>query len=174
MRRIILTGFMGAGKTTLAQALGVRLGCNWWDLDDLITERAGRSVPALIREAGETYFREAETVALQSALTNLAPSAAQVVALGGGCWTLERNRLLVQQHNGLSVWLDASFALCWERITADGAASRPLAQDYAATKKLYELRREFYAQTELRLTVAPAQTAEELAEIVISQGNLDL
>lgn len=174
MRRIILTGFMGAGKTTLARALGVRLGWNWLDLDDLITQRTGRSVPALIKEAGESYFREAETAALQSVLTDDTATAARILALGGGAWTLERNRMLVQQHNGLSVWLDAPFALCWQRITADGTTSRPLAQDLAATKNLYESRRKFYAQSELRLTIAPAQTAAELADIVIYQGNLNL
>ncbi len=57
--RILITGFMAAGKTTVGAALARRLNCGMLDLDQLITERESCSVRALIDERGENLFREA-------------------------------------------------------------------------------------------------------------------
>src|SRR5438270_333739 len=69
-RRIVITGFMGAGKTTVAVALSRLLGCASLDLDDLITAREGRPPQQLIDEDGEAAFRECETLALREALAS--------------------------------------------------------------------------------------------------------
>lgn len=160
-RRIVITGFMGAGKTTVAGVLARVLGCAWLDLDDLITAREGRTPQRLIDEDGESAFREAETRALREAL---ADSDARVIATGGGTWTLERNRAVINGHGCLSVWLDAPFSLCWERITRGGAqAVRPFARDRAAARRLYERRLADYALARLRVGVTPRHTAEEVA-----------
>ena len=113
-RRIVLTGFMGAGKTTVARALAARLGCAMLDTDDCIVERAGRSIEAIIDAEGEARFRRIETEALREILER---GSARVIALGGGTWTIEANRALIAAHDDcLSVWLDAPFATCWQRI----------------------------------------------------------
>ena len=162
-RRIVLTGFMGAGKTTLARALAASLHRQWQDLDDVIAMQTGRLVPDIIRLDGEARFRELETKSLRDSLEN---GTAHILALGGGAWTLERNRLLVQQYNCLSVWLDAPFALCWQRITP-GGDGRPLAHGgYAATNSLYESRAPLYAQAELRLAVSAETSICQLVESV--------
>ena len=67
-RRIVITGFMCAGKTTVGRELARRLSLPFLDLDDLVTEREGRTPAELIDERGEAAFRDAETRALRSAL----------------------------------------------------------------------------------------------------------
>src|ERR671914_821538 len=94
-RRVVITGFMCAGKTSVARALARLLKCPALDLDELVREREGRTPQRLIDEEGEPAFREAETRALREALGD---GAAQVIALGGGTWALERNRALVNEH----------------------------------------------------------------------------
>jgi shikimate kinase len=165
-RRIVITGFMGAGKTTVAGALARLLGCSSLDLDAAVTAREGRTPQRLIDEDGEAAFRDAETRALREALET---ARARVIATGGGTWTLERNRALVAAHGCLSVWLDAPFGLCWERITRGGPQpSRPFARDRAAAGLLYERRLADYALADLRVGVTPRHTAEEVAAEIAS------
>jgi len=125
-RRIVIIGFMGSGKTTVAQALAQRLGCEMIDLDSFITESEGRSPAGIIEEDGESAFREIETRALREVLEK---TTHQVIALGGGAWTIAANRALTTAHDCLSVWLDAPFELCWQRIQSGGNTVRPLAPD---------------------------------------------
>jgi len=159
-RRIVITGFMGAGKTTVARALARLLDCASLDLDDLVTAREGRTPQQLIDEDGEAAFREAETRALREALET---RAARVIAAGGGTWALERNRALVAAHGCLSVWLDAPFELCWERITGGGAAERPFARDRERARELYDRRLADYRLASVRVRVTPPLGVEELA-----------
>ena len=158
-QRLIITGFMCAGKTTVARALAARLNCAWLDLDDLIVARAGRSVPAIIDEDGEARFRELETEALRSALSE---SDARIIALGGGAWAFEQNRTLIAERDGFTVWLDAPFELCWQRIRSEGDA-RPLARDREKAARLYGARRALYELADLRVQVTEERSTEDVA-----------
>lgn len=159
--RVVITGFMGAGKTTVGRALAHLLGETFVDLDDAVKEFEGRAPRELIDEEGEDYFREAETRALRRVLEE---GAARVVATGGGAWTLARNRSLVAEHGCLSVWLDAPFDLCLRRIETEGARdSRPFARDAARALTLYEQRLDAYRLAGLRVGVEPDSSAEDLA-----------
>ena len=160
-RPVVITGFMGAGKTTVGRALARLLGAPFVDLDDAVRELEGRGPRELIDEEGEAYFREAETRALRHVLER---GDARVVATGGGAWTLARNRSLVSAHGSLSVWLDAPFELCLRRIDSEGARdSRPFARDTERAQRLYAERLAAYRQADLRVSVAPEAGAEELA-----------
>ena len=163
-RRILLTGFMGAGKTTVAHALARQLECAALDLDDLIGEREGRTPQQLIDEDGEAAFREAETRALAHALES---SGARVIATGGGTWTLERNRALARKHGCLAVWLDAPFDLCWQRI-GDVDDSRPFARDREKARRLYDERLAAYRLAELHVRVTPELGVEEVAARIVA------
>lgn len=156
---IIITGFMGAGKTTTAAALARRLACEMIDLDQLIEEREGRTPQVIIDEDGEQPFREIESAALRDALAN---KTARIIALGGGTWTVSDNRALIREHGGLTVWLDAPFELCWQRITS-GTLSRPLARNLASARRLYDARCAFYDQSILRVRVSEEKSADAIA-----------
>jgi len=162
--RIVIVGFMGCGKTTVAGALAQRLGREMLDLDSFITKREGRTPAEIIAEDGEPAFREIETHALRDALRM---EHAQVVALGGGAWTIEANRGLVAQHDCLSVWLDAPFELCWERITASGE-TRPLAPDRETAYRLYKSRCENYQLADARISVDQSDSMAALAATVLT------
>ncbi|HEX8138932.1 MAG TPA: shikimate kinase [Pyrinomonadaceae bacterium] len=162
--RILITGFMAAGKTTVGAALAERLGCNMLDLDQLITEREGCSIQALIDERGETLFREAETRALREALEK---KAARVITLGGGTWTRDHNRSLIDKHRGFTIWLDTPFELCWQRIKLAGD-TRPLARNLEGARKLYEERRRLYRLAPLRIEVKDASDAGMIADEIIN------
>jgi shikimate kinase len=167
--RVVLTGFMGAGKTTVGRALARLLGVPFLDLDDAVTALEGRGPRELIDAEGEDYFRAAETRALRRELER---GAARVIATGGGAWTFERNRLLVNAHGCLAVWLDAPYELCHQRIEQSGGPSdRPFARDPARARELYEARRAAYRLADFRVRVAPESSVEALAaEIAAALG----
>jgi shikimate kinase len=167
-RRIILTGFMGAGKTTVAAELAHKLGCRMIDLDEFITAREGRSISDIIDRDGEAQFRERETGALQTALKE---NLARVIALGGGTWTIEKNRALIKSSDCLTVWLDAPFELCWQRIERE-SNPRPLARDKESTQQLYQQRQPSYALALLHLKVngkSPQRLATEIIKALAEE-----
>ncbi len=164
-RRIVIVGFMGSGKTTVAAALAARLGCAMIDLDSLITERERRSAAEIIEQDGEPTFREIETRALRNALEN---DDARVLALGGGAWTIEENRRLVAQYGCLSVWLDAPFELCWQRISASRKAVRPLAPNRESAKALYATRQGSYRLADSRIELNNVDDAETVVEEILT------
>ena len=165
-RRIVIVGFMGCGKTTVAEALAARLGCGMIDLDSFITKGERRSPAEIIVQDGEPAFRRIETRALQDALEQ---NAARVIALGGGAWTIEENRALVSQYHCLSVWLDAPFELCWERIAASGT-TRPMAPDRLKAESLYNDRRVSYESSEVRVAVFSNSTPKLLTNEILRRG----
>jgi shikimate kinase len=159
--RIVVVGFMGAGKSSVARELARLLDDAMIDLDDTITRREGRTPQQLIDEDGEPRFREIETRALEAILTEGTP---RVVALGGGAWTIAANRELVARHGCLVVWLDATFDLCWRRIQRSRHA-RPLARHHATARKLYDSRRAIYALADRRVKVGGKSVEAVASEI---------
>jgi len=168
LQRVVITGFMGAGKTTVALALAARLNCQMIDLDDLITTREGRTPQQIIDTDSEPRFRKIETEALREALDG---GEARIIALGGGAWTVAENRALVEQHGCLSVWLDAPFELCWRRI-ASGGDERPLARERAAAQLLYEARRKLYRLARLCVSINEGRSAESVSAEITEAGRL--
>jgi shikimate kinase len=164
--RIVIAGFMGAGKTTVAVALGRLLDCRSIDLDDVITAREGRTPQRLIDDEGEAAFRDLETRALRDALADCSEC---VIALGGGAWTLERNRRLVDEHGCVAVWLDVPFDLCWQRITRHGEEDRPFARDRARAHDLFEARRPAYKLAGVRIRVAPGRGVAKIAAEILEE-----
>jgi shikimate kinase len=163
-RRIVIVGFMGSGKTIVARALAARLDCKMIDLDSFIEEREGRSPAQILQQDGEPVFRRIETVTLRDILE---PGNARVIALGGGAWTIEANRSLVSERDCVSVWLDAPFDLCWERISSHGKVLRPLAPDRETATRLFESRRKDYGLASIRIQVGQVDAAETLANKIL-------
>jgi shikimate kinase len=146
---IVITGFMGCGKTEVARALAGRRGLSLIDLDAEILKQQGRTAAKLIVEEGEPAFRAIETKTLRDLLPN---SSASVIALGGGAWITDENRELISQHNGVSVWLDTPFEVCWQRIEGS-SDDRPLGRTREQAARLFQLRQRVYELATIRLPV---------------------
>src|SRR5213076_1893038 len=99
--KIYLVGFMTAGKTTVARALGARLGWRAEDVDELIEARERKPIAEIFSRHGEPYFRNVE----REILRLLLPIRHAVVATGGGTFMDPENRLTINR-DGLSIWLD--------------------------------------------------------------------
>ena len=164
MSKIVITGFMGSGKSSVAKALAQLLGYETIDLDEAIASAEGRAAAEIIQEDGEPRFRQLEQEVLSKLLQTTGP---QVVALGGGAWISEANRRLVAKQRATSVWLDAPFSLCWKRIVAD-PKRRPLAPNETAAQQLFSERTSCYEIADLRVVVTEQKSAEEIAAEIAS------
>lgn len=140
-RVICLAGFMGCGKSTVGKILASRTGAAFTDLDVLVTEREGRSIPEIFGD-GETAFRKAELEALEAYLEEAGrePESLRVLALGGGTMTTPEALDLVLSRTE-SVYLRCTLDTIRERLGGSDP-SRPLFADaerlFAARKGLYE------------------------------------
>ncbi|WP_158786343.1 shikimate kinase [Granulicella sp. L46] len=143
--RIILTGFMGSGKTTAGALLAERLGWRFLDLDREIETRHQRTVPQIFAENGEAHFRHLES----STLASLLGERRLVLALGGGAPEELGNRLLLEQtpHTAV-VYLCANFdtlvARCAVQATDPSATARPNLADLNLAERRFRLRRPHY------------------------------
>jgi shikimate kinase len=142
--KIYLVGFMGAGKTTVARALGRRLGWRVEDIDERIEARERRSVAAIFAQQGEPYFRQQE----RQVLSDLLPIRHLIVATGGGTFAEPDNRALMLA-DGAVAWLDIPLPRVLDRVPADGR--RPLAADRAQMEQLYARRTLAYAEAHVRV-----------------------
>jgi shikimate kinase len=120
LKRIVLTGFMGAGKTSVGRLLAEQLGWNFLDLDTHLETRAGSSIADLFAVHGEPHFRRLESSALANALSR----SATVIALGGGTPEQLTNRLLLEQTPGtIVIFLEAPFEVLFDRCMLQSFAS---------------------------------------------------
>ena len=164
MIKIVITGFMGSGKSSVARVLAQLLRYEVIDLDSVIEIDEGRSARAIIEDDGEPLFRELEHRALSKVLRT--PGNA-VIALGGGTWIFEANRKMIRQAQATSVWIDAPFELCWKRIEMT-AEQRPLARTESDTLKLFSERTSYYELADLRVAVANEESAQDVAVKIVN------
>jgi shikimate kinase len=165
MPPIIVTGFMGSGKTEVAHRIARHLQRKAIDLDSVITQLDGKSPARLITEDGERFFRTRETSALKTVFET-EPNA--VVALGGGAWIQEENRDLARKFQATSVWLDVPFEICWQRIT-ESAEDRPLGRSKVRTERLYQQRLPLYKLAQLHFVYVTDETPEQLSQRVVAE-----
>jgi shikimate kinase / 3-dehydroquinate synthase len=147
-RALVLIGFMGAGKSTVAVELARLLGTKALDSDELLAERFGHSVAEEFERAGEQAFRATEEELVCGLLDAAQPGA--VIALGGGSILSARVRTALEPH--VVVLLDVEAEQAWERVAAPpeaagGTLERPLARDREAFLALHAERRELYEGT---------------------------
>lgn len=135
---IFLVGPMGAGKSTVGKALARALQCDFFDLDEIIVQKAGMSIPKMF-ERGEPYFRDFEHQCL--AATLLQPYTHPVViAGGGGVAGREDNRQLIRHHS-FCIYLKAPVEVQFARVNGD--TNRPMLKSddvFARLTQLFALR----------------------------------
>jgi shikimate kinase len=160
--RIFLTGFMGAGKSTVGRELASRLGWPLIDLDEEIERRAGLSVREIFSRDGEGEFRRIERELLGECIAR----DPLIVATGGGTLA-DPDNLEAAKSAGTVVWLNPSFATLVARIGPLGKADRPLFRDEASAFDLYRERLRFYRAADLTVDVDAAATPAELASRIV-------
>jgi shikimate kinase len=169
LKRIVLTGFMGSGKTTVGRLLAARLGWAFLDLDAHLEARAGVTVADIFATHGEPHFRLLES----SALANALGRSHTVIALGGGAPEQLTNRLLIEQTPGTTtIFLDASFPTLFDRCMLQSVA-RPVLSDPAAAEARFHSRQPHYRRL-ARLTVdtsalSPDAAADHLVHCLQTQ-----
>ena len=115
---IILIGYRGTGKTTVARLLAQRLGCGWVDADDEIERRAGTTITEIFKTQGEDAFRRLEV----DVVAEIMQREPGVVSLGGGAVLREENRRAIPQRS-IVFWLRARPATIQQRLHLDPATS---------------------------------------------------
>ena len=142
--KLYLVGFMGAGKTSVARALGRRIGWRVEDIDERIESREHRTVASIFAQNGEPYFRAAE----RSILQELLPERNVIVATGGGTFVDPDNRIAMLA-DGAVAWLDVPLTRILDRVPPDGR--RPLAGDREQMEQLFARRQVAYGQAHVRV-----------------------
>jgi shikimate kinase len=166
-RRIVLTGFMGSGKTTVGPLLAKRLGWSFVDADDAIEAEAGATVAELFARHGEPAFRERE----RAAIARLAAGDGLVLALGGGAIEHPATReLLLAAPGTLLVHLEVELATTLTRCQGT-EQSRPVLADQANLAARYRRRLPLYRQAHLSIPV-DALTPKKVVEAILRAARL--
>ncbi|MGQ5227397.1 shikimate kinase [Streptomyces sp. yara] len=159
--RLVLTGPMGVGKSTVGQLLAERLGVGYRDTDDDIVATEGRAISDIFVEDGEPAFRALEKEAVRQALS----SHHGVLALGGGAVLDPDTRALLAGERVVYLSMDVEEAV---RRTGLGAA-RPLlaVNPRKQWRELMEARRHLYEETATAVVPTDGRTPEEVADAVL-------
>ena len=170
---VALTGFMGAGKTSVGRALAALLGWAFFDLDHQIELHQKAPIRELFRRHGEPQFREVETETLRRMLQQV--SAPTVIALGGGTFIQTANAELLRSSGVRVVFLETPVEHMFERCRPESHAStenlRPLAADPEAFRALYAERLPQYRTADLTVSTA-GRTADQSAKEIVERLQL--
>jgi shikimate kinase len=162
-RPIYLVGPMGAGKSTIGQALADRLGISFRDSDRHIESMTGQSIPQLFEKLGEAGFRDHEETALES--LTLQPDV--VLATGGGAILRRANRQRLNDR-GIVVYLSASVA---SQLKRTRGSDRPLLKTGDPEERLRTLLAErdpLYRTTAHHVIDTDGQTPEAVIETLLA------
>ncbi len=165
--RMVLTGFMGAGKSTVGHLLSRKLGWTFLDLDRHIESSAGATAKDIFASRGESAFRKLESDALAFALG----LSETIIALGGAAIDANVNQLLLENSKGTQVvFLDAPFATLIERCLVQErsgcAPYRPLLHETEVAHTRFLVRRSLYQDHASFAVDVANRTAEEVAFII--------
>lgn len=122
MKKIVLVGYMGAGKSVIGQLVANILQWSFIDLDDLIEKRAGLTIKAIFETKGELYFRKIENQIFVELIHN---NHQLIIATAGGTPCYYNNHEVLKLENVTSIYLKASINLLFERLKHDNK-NRPL------------------------------------------------
>ncbi|MEP6945377.1 MAG: shikimate kinase [Acidobacteriota bacterium] len=158
--RIVLTGFMGVGKSSVGRHVAQMLGERRFDLDSIIEGDQDRSIAEIVDAETEAGFRVIETHHLANII---ADDTVRILSLGGGAWTIPINRTMLREKGFTSVWLEATFEHCWLNI-AFSRRDRPLARNKKRAIELFEERQKVYCLADWHFIVRPGSTSYDVAK----------
>ena len=153
---IVFIGMPSAGKTTIGKMLEEKLGKEFFDLDDMIIAKAGKSIPEIFQESGETGFRAIETeVAIEASKMNN-----KIIATGGGVVKHKVNMDFLRL-NGITIFIDRDID---KLISSD--PNRPLSSSKQALQQMYKERYPLYQKYAAYIAVNNANIEETVDDIV--------
>ena len=153
---IVLIGMPSAGKTTIGKMLEEKLGKEFFDLDDMIIAKAGKSIPEIFQESGEAGFRSIETeVAIEASKMNN-----KIIATGGGVVKHKVNMDFLRL-NGITIFIDRDID---KLISSD--PNRPLSSSKQALQQMYKERYPLYQKYAAYIAVNNANIEETVDDIV--------
>lgn len=166
MKNIVLTGFMGTGKTTIGRVLAQRLGFSFADTDDLIIEKAGKSINDIFKQDGEEIFRDIESECILS----LENCKNIVIATGGGA-VLRESNITALRKNGIIFNLTASNKTILHNISLSD--QRPLVNNSNSKDiiKRFESRKPYYNNCDFKITIDDKTPIEVANEIILIYKN---
>jgi shikimate kinase/3-dehydroquinate synthase len=162
MSNIIVTGFMGVGKTAVGEGVARRLGRSFVDMDAEIETRAGKSIPRIFAEDGEAAFRRMESALCEE----LSAQQGLVIATGGGALVDPTNRARMIE-SGTVVCLTCDVDEILRRVSDN--SDRPLldvADPCAEIERLLEARREAYAAIPWQIDTTELSVEEVAAQVI--------
>ena len=163
MKNIVLVGFMGVGKGSVARELIKQTGMIALDTDDIIESMENRSIKKIFATDGEKYFRDLEQQVAKWLEKNVKNS---IISTGGGFYKVKNLKKI-----GTVVLLDSPFEKIYERITSHPNAQsklkkRPLFQDLNKAKALYDERSPLYKKiADIEIDVTDKKLKEIVCEI---------
>lgn len=164
--RIVLTGFMGSGKSTVGPLLAARLGWRFLDADDVIEAEAGMAIAEIFARHGEAAFRDRE----HEAIARLTLGEGLILALGGGAIErAETRELLLTAPGTLLVHLEVELATTLARCRGTEQA-RPILADQANLAARYARRMPLYRLAHISIAVDGLAPAEVVDAIVKAAG----
>lgn len=169
---IYLTGFMGSGKSTVGPKLAKALGRRFFDLDEVIEKRLGKTIAQVFQEEGEELFRQVETETLKE----LSTQRLAVIALGGGA-ILEVENLSLVKETGVLICLMAEPAEIYRRV--GNSDKRPLLQGQDGNSLsreeicrriewLLRIRQPYYEEADLSIETT-GKSVEEIVEEILEK-----
>ena len=159
---IVLTGFMGAGKTTIAKLLAKKLKLKIVEMDALIIKKSKRkSIKDIFAKDGEIVFRELET----EVAGTLENTDNTIISVGGGVVMSYLNMLYLKK-NGVIIHLKTPFTAIVRCLEKD-KSFRPLFQNKKEAKRLYELRQPIYEHyADITIKTSPKTNYKTVKEII--------
>jgi shikimate kinase len=169
MRKIVLLGYMGCGKSTIANILSKTTNIPFVDLDKIIEEKTNLTINQIFEQYGEIYFRKLEHDVFVELLN--APDNS-IIGLGGGTPCYANNHELLKGDNVLSIYLKASIDTLFERLVSN-KSKRPLIADKTdeemkefIAKHLFD--RSFYYNHAQHKVVVDEKTVEETVADILN------
>lgn len=159
MKNIVLIGMPGTGKSAVGKALAERLQYRFIDVDDLIVETAGKTLPDILRQEGlEAFLEVEERVGRSIELEN-------TVIATGGSMVLSEAAMEHLRENGIVIWLETPLSQIAERMPADLTDRGIAAPSGTSLRQIYDQRQPLYAQ-HADLVVASCSGEEDTAHLV--------
>lgn len=161
-RNLVLTGFMGTGKSTIGKEAASRLNLVFVDIDKIIENRMQKSISNIFSEYGESYFRRLEKETIEEYSRN----QGQVISTGGGV-VLDEENMRNLKSSGVVILLKARPEVIFRNVSKD--CNRPLLQDKDPMNRIIQLlesREKYYKNNHYDLDVSDLTVMEAVDQVV--------